>query len=110
MEIFNLESETHLSTCRKNVFAITVIFIIILMIHSNTFHSSWHFDDEINILKNETLHPKEINWKNIKKTFFASLDGSERIYRPIACLSFALNYYFGMDKVFGYHLVNISIH
>lgn len=110
MKVFNLESETHLSSCRKNVFAIVTIFTIILAIYSNTFHASWHFDDEINILKNEPLHLNEFSWQNIKKTFFASLDGSEGIYRPVACFSFALNYYFGKDNVLGYHFVNISIH
>ncbi len=81
-----------------------------LAIYSNTFHASWHFDDEINILKNEPLNLNELSCQNLKKTFFASLDGSKTIYRPIACLSFALNYFFGKDNVFGYHVVNLSIH
>lgn len=110
MKIFNLEFETHLSSCRKSVFAIVTIFIIILAIYSNTFHASWHFDDEINILKNEPLHLKELSWQNIKNTFFADLDGSGKIYRPAACFSFAINYYLGKDNAFGYHVVNISIH
>jgi len=110
MEIFDLESETHLSSCHKNVFAIITLAIIILAIYSNTFHASWHFDDEANILKNEPLHLKEISWQNIKKTFFASLGGGGRIYRPVPCFTFALNYYLGGDHVVGYHLVNICIH
>jgi len=31
-------------------------------------------------------------------------------YRPVAMLTFALNWYFGKASVFGYHLVNIAIH
>jgi len=110
MGILNLQPETNLSSCRKYVFAFIVLFIIILTIYSNTFHASWHFDDESNILKNKPLHLSELSWHNIKKTFFASIDGSGRLYRPVACLSFAINYYFGKLNVFGYHLVNISIH
>ena len=110
MAFINLEPETHLTLCRKNVFAVVAILVIVLAIYSNTFHASWQFDDEINILTNKPLHLKELNWSNIKKTFFASLDGSKKIYRPTACLSFALNYFFGKDKVFGYHVVNVSIH
>jgi len=108
--ILNLQPETNLSSCRKYVFAFIVLFITILTIYSNTFHASWHFDDEGNILKNRPLHLSEPSWHNIKKTFFASIDGSGRLYRPVACLSFAINYYFGKLNVFGYHLVNISIH
>jgi Tfp pilus assembly protein PilF len=38
-------------------------------------------------------------------------DGERKIiYRPAARLSLALNYYFGEDDVFGYHIVNLSIH
>lgn len=32
------------------------------------------------------------------------------MYRPIPCLTFALNWYLGRDNVFGYHIVNIIIH
>jgi len=110
MPFVNLEAETHLTPCRKNVFAVVAIFLIVLAIYSNTFHASWQFDDEINILKNEPLNLNELSCQNLKKTFFASLDGSKTIYRPIACLSFALNYFFGKDNVFGYHAVNLSIH
>jgi len=110
MGFVNLEPETHLTPCRKNVFALVAIFVIVLAIYSNTFHASWHFDDEINILKNEPLNLNELSCQNLKKTFFASLDGSKTIYRPIACLSFALNYFFAKDNVFGYHVVNLSIH
>ena len=107
MKIFNLESEAHLSSYRKNVFAIATIFIIILAIYSNTFHASWHFDDEPSILDRKAIHLTEITWPQIKKTFF---NDEGNLYRPAACLSLALNYYFGKDNVFGYHLVNISIH
>ena len=110
MGFVDLELETHLTPCRKNVFALVAIFVIVLAIYSNTFHASWQFDDEINILKNEPLNLNELSCQNLKKTFFASLDGTKTIYRPIACLSFALNYFFGKDNVFGYHVVNLIIH
>ncbi|RLB28016.1 MAG: hypothetical protein DRG87_10250 [Deltaproteobacteria bacterium] len=110
MELFHPGSETHLSACRRNVFAIITIFIVILTIYSNTFHASWHFDDEPNIRYNPPLHLTELSWQNVKKTFYAKQFEPNQLYRPAACLSFALNYYFGGDGVFGYHLVNIAIH
>jgi len=84
--------------------------VIVLTIYSNTFYASWHFDDEKNILKNEPLKINKLSWQTLKQTFFASVDGSKTIHRPIACLSFALNYYVGKDNVLGYHIVNLSIH
>ena len=105
-----LSHETPLSQCRKNLFAFVSLFLLILITYSNTFDASWHFDDENNILKNKPLHLTELNIQNIKKTFFADWNGSGKLYRPVACFSFALNYYFGGTEVYGYHLINLIIH
>ena len=102
--------ETSLPGCRKNLFAVVALFFLILMTYSNTFDASWHFDDENNILNNKPLHLTELNLQSIKKTFFADWNGSGKLYRPVACLSFALNYYFGGTGVYGYHLINLIIH
>ena len=103
--------ETSLSGCRKNLFAFVALLFVVLVIYSNTFDASWHFDDESNILENKPLHLTTLNLENIKKTFFASWKkGDARLYRPAACLSFALNYYFGGAEVYGYHMVNLIIH
>jgi tetratricopeptide (TPR) repeat protein len=110
MEIFNFESEVHLTPCRKNLFAIITLFTIILSIYANTFHASWHFDDEPNILKEESLHLNELSWEKIKKILITTSGERKKIDRPAARLSFALNYYFGQNNVFGYHIVNLSIH
>ncbi len=33
-----------------------------------------------------------------------------RLYRPVSCLSFAINWFFGQESVVGYHIINICIH
>ncbi|MGD8986241.1 MAG: tetratricopeptide repeat protein, partial [Desulfobacteraceae bacterium] len=48
--------------------------------------------------------------KSIQRTLFSGRADPSSLYRPVACLSFALNYYFGELDVLGYHLVNIFIH
>ena len=109
MGIFELQSERNVSSCRKIIFTLITLFIIILTIYSNTFHSSWHFDDE-KILTNQSLHLSSLTWNHIKKTFFARADNPRALYRPVSSFSLALNYYFSKDKVFSYHLVNLIIH
>lgn len=96
--------------CRKIVFAVISLAIIIFSIYGNTFDCSWHFDDETNIINNSSLHLKQLSWKDIRQTLFSDRNHPTIFYRPIACVSFALNYYFGGLDVFGYHLVNIFIH
>ena len=110
MKIFDLDSEMHLSLRRKNIFAVFILFIIVFSVYSNTFNASWHFDDGPNILQNDALHLTNLNWQDVKKSFFASWDGGGKLYRPAACLSFALNYYFGRTEVAGYHVVNLAVH
>lgn len=96
-----------LSERRKAGFAILALSVLILAVYSNTFHASWQFDDEPNILQRKALHLTEFKWSEVKKTF---VNEKGVLYRPVACFSLALNYYFGRTRVFGYHMVNISIH
>ena len=110
MALLNMTAETTITGCRRNIFAFVSLFLLILITYSNTFDASWHFDDENNILNNKPLHLTELDLQNIKKTFFADWNGSGKLYRPVACLSFALNYYFGGTGVYGYHLINLIIH
>ncbi len=107
MNRLNPELEIPISSCRRNLFAIATVFLIVLSVYSNTFHSSWHLDDSQNILGRKEIHLKNLQWAEIKKSFFKE---NRRLYRPVACFSFAINYYLGKKDVFGYHLVNISIH
>lgn len=110
MALLNMTAETTITGCRRNVFAFVSLFLLILIPYSNTFDASWHFDDTTNIIKNKPLHLTDLSLENIKRTFFASYKGEGNLYRPTACLSFALNYYLGGTEVAGYHIVNLSIH
>jgi tetratricopeptide (TPR) repeat protein len=99
-----------LTYCRQVLFAFITLGIMIFMIYSNSFNCSWHFDDEHTITDNPNIQMKDLSWDNIKKAFHSDQNHPDRIYRPVSCLSFALNYYVGGLDVSGYHLVNISIH
>jgi tetratricopeptide (TPR) repeat protein len=88
---------------------------VILSIYSNGFDATWHFDDLKNIELRDAIHMKEFKWAAIKRSFFIGKDEvselpPDTLYRPVANFSFALNYYFGGLNVFGYHLVNVTIH
>ena len=93
--------------------AFLIIFITVL-VYSNTFNASWHFDDYPNIVQNPGIHPSELNFKSILQSLHASMDGGlykgNSIYRPVAMFTFALNWYAGADRVFGYHFINTLIH
>ncbi len=103
----DLAPETKLSQRRKNFFAILILPLLLLILYSNTFDASWQFDDRVNILDRRSIHITQLEPEQIWQTFF---NDRGKVYRPVASLSLALNYYFGKDNVSGYHLVNLIIH
>jgi Tfp pilus assembly protein PilF len=69
-------------------------------------------DDYPNITLNKRLHLNTFSHGSVLRTFFANPNGrrQDSLYRPVACLTFALNWHFGKDDVAGYHLVNTAVH
>lgn len=98
----------------KRRFAFLLLSLLIIIIYSNTFCASWHFDDKPNIVNNYHLHLKDLKPESLTRSLYSNPRNpwniSEKMYRPVACLTFALNWYFGKDSVTGYHIINIIIH
>jgi len=76
------------------------------LIYSNTFGTPFVFDDRLHIPDNRHIRLTELNFKDITAAAVKSYDK----HRPVANVSFALNYYFHQYNVAGYHLTNIFIH
>ena len=85
---------------KENFLYPALLIIAGIAAYSNSFAGSFHFDDFPNIVSNQAIS-NLFNWK--AWMFFNS-------YRPVAFFTFALNYHFNGIDVFGYHLVNLTIH
>jgi tetratricopeptide (TPR) repeat protein len=80
-------------------------------IYVPTLDFAWHFDDHHNILDNKNVHLERLDFESISRSFFKhDTKMPLGIYRPVSMLSFAVNWFFGADDVWGYRLVNIFIH
>ncbi len=78
------------------VFLTTVGFVI----YSNTFDGAFQLDDETSITTNERIHRLEdigTIWRHWPARF-------------LTYLSLAVNYHIGKEEVFGYHVVNLTLH
>ncbi len=95
--------------CRHRI-AAGVLFLLVFAAYSNTFQSAWHLDDYPNLVNNSNLHLTALDPDSLVKTLYSRQGSPGSFYRPVACLTFALNWYFGNNNVAGYHLVNISVH
>lgn len=90
---------------RLNILVIILFFITGIVIYSNSFQVNFIFDDTDNV-QHPVIKISEINFDNL----YEILNYSQLKTRPVSNLSFALNHYFGGERVQGYHLFNILIH
>ena len=106
--------QIHISFYSKLTLAALVLVFMICLAYMNTFQASWHLDDHPNIVKNSGLHITNLKIESLIRTFYTSPTRpgwiGKKLYRPIPCLSFAVNWYLGKDNVFGFHLVNLIVH
>ena len=84
-----------------------VLIIFIFVAYSNTLNSSFHLDDVKVISNNSPVKMSELNFENLRQAAFESKFSTRR---PVALITFALNYYFHQLNVTGYHIVNILVH
>ncbi len=87
---------------------ILLILMLSVVAYSNTFYSSFHFDDNRNIVKNQTIRKLEVFIEPSKAMDFSEYSAFKSRY--IGYLTFAINYKIHGLNVTGYHIFNISIH
>jgi tetratricopeptide (TPR) repeat protein len=82
-----------------NYLHIALLIFTGILIYSNSFICTFHFDDQPNILENTIIRHLSVTeiWNFSHNRF-------------LPFLSLAINYHFGAYDVWGYHLVNIIIH
>jgi len=86
----------------SKTFPILILSLLGILIYSNTFNSSFHFDDLGYIIDNPDIRTLD--------NIFAFWDFRYRQTRMIPLYTFALNYHFHQLDVFGYHIINLFIH
>ena len=91
---------------KLDIFFFIILGLIVIAVYSNTLKAPFVFDDRPNIENNPAIQLTELSIKNLKDAWL----GSPNPNRPIANISFALNYYADGNNVRGYHVINILIH
>lgn len=89
-----------------DVWWIALLGGFIFAAYANSFHSSWQFDDGANIVNNPGIQIQDLSWSNLATAMQSHFAGK----RPVAYLSFAINYYFSKLDPFAYHLTSTAIH
>ncbi len=89
----------------KEIFLLLILAGLVFLIYSSNLKGTFIFDDS-RIENNAPLHITQLSLKNLATAGFESSPNT----RPVAYITFALNYYFHGFHTTGYHLVNICIH
>lgn len=89
-----------------HLLAVIILYILGFAVYLNTFSVPFVFDDYPNIRDNSSIRLTAITIEGLHR---AGVEG-HAVRRPVANISFALNYLAGGYDVKGYHLVNIFIH
>jgi tetratricopeptide (TPR) repeat protein len=79
---------------------------LVVVIYSNTLNVAFQFDDILNIRDNHYIRITSITPKALWDAGVKSI----AFHRPVANISFALNYYVHEFNLAGYHIINIAIH
>jgi tetratricopeptide (TPR) repeat protein len=113
-QLFGLSAFFHatLNYTPSRYFCIPLLLIsaFVAFLYSSVLDFPWVLDDQQNILDNKPIHLTELSLNTLKAASFANPTVPGTLYRPLASMSFALNWFFGQDNPFGYHVVNICIH
>ena len=89
----------------KTSLACLTVFLVFL-IYSSSLQGPFLLDDGSNIKNNPAIRLTQFSWSGLKKAAF----NSPLPNRPLAYISFALNYYCHSYRTVGFRLVNILIH
>ncbi len=79
---------------------LAIIILLGIIIYSNSFNCSFHFDDNIRIVNNASIR----NLADVKAWW------GYYPTRPVGMFTFALNYHFNQLHVQYYHFINLVIH
>jgi len=107
---FDLNWPSPFKRLRHQRFALIGLFMAVLLIYSNSFLCEFHLDDFGNIVDNINIQGNGLTWQELSQSFYGSDFSRGHLERPLAFLSFALNYRLNGLDPFGYHVVNVFLH
>lgn len=104
---------------RRRTLVAAGVLLLSILVFANTLRNDFVFDDAYVIATNSLIRDP----RNIGKLFLIDWWGSyradkdpdmpapsDRLYRPVVLVTFAMNYWIGGLNPVGYHLVNVLLH
>ena len=99
-EPLNTEPSSH------ETLLLCLLAAVVIVIYAGSLTTPFVFDDIPNIRENSNIRLTALRWDDLLQAAFQSPESA----RPVANLSFAINYYLHGLNLVGFHLVNILVH
>lgn len=93
-------------TSKHRLILLLVLTALTVAVYANSLPAPFYLDDGCNITDNQYARLTELSWDKMMIAGFESPLSN----RPIANITFGLNYFFGYYNPTGYRIVNIIIH
>jgi Flp pilus assembly protein TadD len=90
---------------RQHAVALCTLCLVCVLLYANTLSVPFVLDDGPNIEANPNIRMRELSLPALYRAGFQSISP-----RPVAFISFALNYTVSEYDVTGYHVVNLGVH
>lgn len=105
----NFFSLSNITESQKNFLIILIIVLVPLLCFSNSLLFDFVFDDVVVVKENPSIK-KLSEIPNLFLQTYWGPNNSEGLYRPLAVVTYSLNFAISKEDPFGYHLINIFIH
>lgn len=93
---------------KSSVFQLLILALLTIVVFTAGLSGSFYFDDEWNVLRNSALQVESLASQELRRAAMSGTSGP--LGRPLATLTFAINYFFsGFDPYF-FKLTNLLIH
>ena len=104
--MINQQQKLNFSVFWREFSLLAFLAVVVFLLYANSLQAPFTFDDWETIVEEPHLRFSEFSFAGVERAGFESYHNT----RPVANISFALNYYFHQHQVWGYHLVNVVIH
>ena len=96
----------------KRLLSVPVLAVLLLLLTTAVYWpglgGDFLFDDYPNIVSNSRVHAESLDWPTLKRAAMGYEPG--QIGRPLATLSFAVDYYLGGKAPWGYKATSLGVH
>jgi tetratricopeptide (TPR) repeat protein len=94
------------NSLKRHSIVLLLLMLCVVIGYWGTLDYPFMFDDKVNIVESQAIKIQGLDRESLQQV----IDHGVASRRPVANISFALNYYFHGDNVAGWHCVNIAIH